>query len=364
MRHVESNRKNGTAGKAIWHPLPSSIIDVIFDKNIAPKLLGSFYSGNGSVGEWDQINGIYLHHKSGLYFVLAATQNGIERCVNFIKEHGSPESLRLKTSGVSPKEIDSQMASYASSLGNYISLVHPFEYNPLNFYELLSRHFGENAGWSFLQEGSLDFPGTIRVKSVPNTLSSLDIPVSHSSQIGSNISEARSQDFQKAFSFKEEMTILDSMFNNKTDTKYVSDVKPSAGHHSLERNIENINGEIEFVNNADIKCAPVARIGNDSFVNTASFIQDGSIKKATLEGPYIRNANPAYPSSHFYPHPDWVTSLFVFPKSIIRDPQTASAIITIALLTSAGQKHTQYNYIYNKTTTIIDNDSIEKSLFK
>lgn len=361
MKNIDSPRKNSTAGKTVWHPLPPEALDVVFDANVSPLLLGAF---NESAGEWDKETGVFVHYKSGLLFVLAGTQNGIERLNKFIKEQGTPSLIRSKVSGLSPKDIKEAFSDYVASIGGLLSIVHPYEYGPLDVAKLKRRYFTESPGWSFLQEGSNDFPGTIRVKSVANTLAPIDVPVSHSSQIPKSVSDARSQDYHKSFMFKEESAILEAMFNDRVKDKYVTDIKPQNLSLPLDRNIENIDGQISFVNNSDIKTAPVASIGNDSFINTASFVQDGSIKKTTLEGPYVRNANPGYPSSHFYPHPEWIRGIFIYPKSIIRDPQTTTAIITIALLSSQGQKHTQYNYIYNKTSTIIDNDSIERSLYK
>lgn len=360
-QHQNLSRKNSTAGKSGWFPLPPSLLDVIFDPNVAPKLLGSFMS---SSGEWDRDNGIYKHHSSGLYLVVVSSASGIEGCIKHIKSHGSPESIREKTKGLDPSMVDKAFSEYCRAIGENISIVHPYEYNTLNYNELIRKHFGDDLGWCFLQEGSLDFPGTIRVKSAPNTLSSEDIPVSHSSQIRKSYSQARSKPSHKSFRFKEEASILESMFDNETQGQYVSNVRPNLDAHPISRNVENVNGTITFLENSNSKVAPTASIGNDSFINTANYIQDGSIKKATLEGPYIRNANPAYPSSHFYPHADWLSTLFVFPRSIIRDPQTAATMIGIALLISQGQEHTKYISSYNKVTSVIDNEELEKDLFK
>lgn len=360
-QYTDPSRKTGTVGNSIWVPLPSSMLDIIFDPSVSSLILGNLISGQGDVGEWDTKNGIYKHHSSGIYLVIAADPEDLVYLRKYINLGGSPASIKSKMNDTAPQQLNKKLQQLADVFGKYIALIQPYEYTPYNHRQLLERHFSTSPGWAFVREGISDYPGTIRVKSMPTHRAIEDIPGSHSSQIPRSLSRARSNPVSNRF--KHELDILDVLFEDTTkETDFVSDVLPDNPGQPLERNLENHQGRITFIDDGANKQAPIAAIGQDAFINNAGFIQDGSIQKVTLEGPYRRNINPAHPSSHFYPHADWLSALFVFPQSLIRDPKTAAAIIGIALIISKGQEHTKYISTLNKTKQVIDNQQIEDDL--
>lgn len=363
IQTVDPNRKGSTSGNSIWYPLPPSILEVVFDDAISTQVLGSFNSGLGNVGEWDKANGIYKHHRSSLFFVLAASQFNIVNMTTFIKNNGSISSILEKTRGAGPLVIKKHLDSLAKAMGENISVVQPHEFNSLNYNEMLSRHFTTSPGWLFIREGVTDYPGTIRVKSVPTQLATEDIPASHSSQVNKELSKVRSQNYNGAHRLKKAADMLAVLYeDDKPNIEYVTNVVPENLAHPLSRNMENNQGLITVIEDGNTKVAPTVSMGQDVFINNANSIQDGSIQKTTIEGPYTRNVHPSHPSSSFYPHADWLSALFVFPKSLIRDPKTAATIIAIALLTSEGTESTKYIENYNRVDSVIDNEDLQTNI--
>jgi len=359
------HRRYDTVGHTIWLPLPKYVLDNIFHNELRTEILGALGTKIGDVDDWDPDTGISTVHDGGGFRILVARQEGLIKIQQLIRDHGNIWNITAKVPLVGMAKVKDQVRHFITSLGAHIAIAEPYEFfigvNGVNRFK--QRHLTEDPQWRLIQE-SPNLAGTIMLKSVALPTAPHGLPASHPELQAYGLVKERAQSIGGTSNlFSETKILLNSLFGDyKTDSKYVVDSRGSVPTAPITNWIHTTPaGSTSFIASGPVKQPPVVVIDNEKFTNTAQSIQDGTVRKTTLDG-YVRNINPAFPSSFYHPHPDWIGISFVNPIAWMKNWKAASTIILIALATSE-KSSTKYIEYHKSTTQVIDNQEMENLLW-
>lgn len=351
-------QRKEAGGQTIWHPLPSNILQNIFDDDLRSVILNKFFDDKGNFGYWNVTYGYYAHKQSGLLFCLAATEEGLITINRFIKENGNVWNIKQDDTLDTGRKLP-LINKLADVIGRSIALVQPADFNTGNISELVNKHCKPNPGYVFVRDQGSNYPGTIRVRSLQTEKSTVDLPGSHPDMILEHKAQAAQESVHSKNRFALSKSLLDAIYETPSSTKYVPNVNPQPTV-PIEDHLVHKDGAYEFLPNGP-KQNPLLIVGNDTVGHTASVVYRGTPHESTLTA-LASNPLVTQPSSSFNPHPYWLSSIFVSPINVLRDPKASAAIIAIALLYS-NKSSTQYITNVNKLTTVIDNEEIDKDLY-
>jgi hypothetical protein len=358
-------RRYDNLGAVIWMPLPKYILDNIFHFQMRDTVLGSLGKDLGEILDWDPATGICTLHDSGSFRILLSKQEGIHKMFSYLNEFGNVWNVIEGLTNSSFENTKKKLELLAQTLAANIAIAEPYEFfvGRLGINEFKERHFSDPATHNLVEEYST-VAGSIRVKSVPLPSAPHGLPASHPELAKMSLIQERTKSVGNVQSpvLAESRAILGSLFATSepgTKERFGVDSRADSKVDNLNRNLVNQEGTISVLPEGDTKQTPVVEMGNDRFVNTAATIQDGTIKKSTLDG-YARNANPGYPSSYFHPHPDWNNSVLAGPR-ILSDFKSIAILIGIAVILQSDND--SYSTIYKNTTKVIDNQKADSYLF-
>jgi len=360
-------RRYDNLGVVVWSPLPKDILDNIFHPGLRDKILGQLSKNIGDTVDWDPATGICTLHNAGTFRILLSREEGIAKMHAFLLEYGNVWSNINGIQNNSFENISKRISVIADTLAANVALAEPYEFfvgrSGISLFK--EKHLNDPSTHILTQEYSA-LAGSVRVRSVPLPNAPHKLPASHPELVKTSSIQQRSKDIgnPKRPVLAESKAALDNLFAPYDPTsrdRYGTDSRATADILPLESNLVNQDGVMSFIPQGDTRQTPAAQIGNDRFTNTASTIQDGTIRKSTLDG-YARNANPAYPSSSFHPHPDWNSSVLAGPRILV-DINYIGALIGIAGFLFKHDS-SKYTYIYKNTTNIVDRQKTSDFLFK